>query len=148
MTMDPKEEVELVLADCFLTVGRHLNDKQVSREAIRFWRNHYRPLFLSVLSQHSPRMWSHDRRNVMAKARDLAVRAAELATLDDSPAVLARHAEQASDATDCRPDSRAAGMGVYWCSPRPTGYARVKSALGSSFTRLARCLSRRDPAPA
>ncbi len=117
--MDPREEVEHILTDCFITLGQSLHGMRVSHEAARFWRQHYHRLFLGAMSDGHPRSWAKDRRNVLAKARDLGRRAAELATLDGTDLISATHAEVASRANDCKPRSRYS-MFSYWCAPRPS----------------------------
>ncbi len=140
--MDPREEVEHILTDCFITLGQSLHGMRVSYEAARFWRLHYHRLFLGAMTDGHPRSWMKDRRNVLAKARDLGRKAAEIAMLDGSHIVTAAHAEMASRANDCKPRSRFS-MFSYWCAPRPSAEhlevvaARVASETAPQKARLA-----------
>ena len=114
--MNPADQVEYILTECFITLGQHVGDLVVSPEAARFWRDRYRARFLITLSQQQPRVWADDRANVLAKAAALGRRAAECAGSDRSLVITQAHARTASEANDCRPRSPQ-GMFAIWCIP-------------------------------
>jgi hypothetical protein len=114
--MHGRDEVELILTECFITLGQNIGELKVTPTATQFWRDRYRERFLITLNRERPRTWAHDRGNVLAKAASLGRLAAELARQDDSLVIDIAHAAQASEANDCRPRSRYGEFGI-WCVP-------------------------------
>jgi hypothetical protein len=114
--MQPRDEVEYILTECFIRLGQEIGELRVSPEAAHFWRERYRERFLITLTKEQPRMWARDRLNVLAKAAALGRLAAQFAREDGALVIEAKHALQASDANDCRPRSHYGEFGI-WCIP-------------------------------
>jgi hypothetical protein len=114
--MQPNDEVEDILTECFIRLGQELGDLRVSPEAAHFWRERYRERFLITLTKEKHRTWARDRLNVLAKAAALGRLAAQFARADGVLIIEAKHAARASDGNDCRPRSHYGEFGI-WCIP-------------------------------
>jgi hypothetical protein len=114
--MQPDNEVEYILTECFIRLGQEIGELRVSLEAAHFWRERYRERFLITLTKEKHRTWARDRLNVLAKAAALGRLAAQLAREDGALVIETKHALRASDANDCRPRSWYGEFGI-WCIP-------------------------------
>lgn len=133
-----EEAVDCVVDECFFTVGQTIGTtKTLEANVVRWWRDHYRAMFLRAMSRFGNR-WRMDREKVVAVGRMLGKRtmryaserrsidlsAAKRAT-DDMERYCTLHAQR--HARGARLDS--AGdeqiwIAGYWCVPAepvPTG---------------------------
>jgi hypothetical protein len=135
--MIPDVEVEYILTECFIELGRHVGDRVVSPEAARFWRDRYRQRFWETLTrERRRRVWQHDRLNVLAKAAALGRTACRLAEQENSLVITEAFARRASDANDCRPATQYGAFSV-WCLPpgqaSESPIEDVATAIGAPF---------------
>jgi hypothetical protein len=118
-----EEEVDCILDDCFFHVGVAVQGrKQLHFEAVVWWRNHYRPIFLRALRTGGKR-WADDRDRVAGVGHLLGERAVRHA--GDKPFIDSESAQQAALDVEryCTLHSRRAGRAVnaagmmmgYWC---------------------------------
>jgi hypothetical protein len=72
--MNPAEDINCILDDCFLAVGQAVGrDKTLELEALRWWHARYRALFLAAMGRGNS--WAGDRARVTAVGRFLGQRA-------------------------------------------------------------------------
>jgi hypothetical protein len=137
--MEGKDELGLILTECFFVLGQSLAGQRVTPEALAFWHDRYHERFSVALRSTQPGAWQSDRRNVLAKSRTLGRKAATIAAISGSPVIELRHAEAASEANDCRPNSEA-GARLLWCEPVPSrGHVDSLCDWGARiFSRLVR----------
>lgn len=77
--MDPQQDFEDIIADCFLAVGQAIGrDRRLTPEVVLWWRHRYRALFVHALTDLG-NSWDRDRDRLVQVGRHLGTRAARLA---------------------------------------------------------------------
>lgn len=108
--MDPEQQVEHVIDDCFFAVGQALGrDKRVDYDAIVWWRTRYRALFLNAIVDQG-NSWLQDRDRLNRVGQFLGERAAwhtGARTTVDLKAAMAASAEVEAG---CRMNARREGL--------------------------------------
>ncbi|HEY3382563.1 MAG TPA: hypothetical protein VGK32_12385 [Vicinamibacterales bacterium] len=115
--MDAEQEVDFVLADCFLAAGRALGRrKRVDYDAIVWWRQRYRRFFLYAMTDLG-NCWEADRDRLHGVGRFLGERARVHA--GDRPNVDLKAAMTASAEVEAGCRMRGLGAGHTPAGARP-----------------------------
>jgi hypothetical protein len=92
--MQPQQEVDEILADCFLAAGQSIGTaKPLDHDVIRWWGARYRAAFTRALD--SGNSWTEDRARVMAVGGYLGSRALHHSA--DRPSIDLDSARKASE---------------------------------------------------
>ena len=76
--MTPEQQVNYMLADCFLAAGQGVGSAiHLEHEALAWWRDRYRVRFLRALTI-AGNVWEDDRDRLLGVSRFVGFRAAEL----------------------------------------------------------------------
>ncbi len=113
--IDPDtSELDYILSECLVATAQSCS-APIEPDAIKWWLGHYRHLFYRAMTEKGRQWEGQERRNVLAKSKDLGRTAARLAAKGK---VTARIAEKASGMTDCvpAPGATTGARREIWCS--------------------------------